>query len=61
MVSRDRIRAHSKEQYQLLLDRLVALQPLRKHQKQKKEADGFRAGYVLEQAWCALMSCSVRR
>ena len=52
IVSSERVKAHSKEQYQLLLDRLVALQPLRKHQKNKKEADGFRAAYVLEQAWC---------
>ena len=51
MVSRERIRAHSKEQYQLLLDRLIALQPVRKHQKHKKDADGFRAAYVLEQTW----------
>ncbi len=53
MVSRERILRHSKEQYQLLLDRLVALKPVRKWQKNKKKADGFRAAYVLEQAWCA--------
>ncbi len=54
MVSRERILRHPKEHYQLLLDRLVALKPVRKWQKNKKKADGFRAAYVLEQAWCAL-------
>ena len=54
MVSRERILRYSREQYQLLLDRLVALKAVRKYQKNKKKADGFRAAYVLEQAWCAL-------
>ena len=51
MVSRDRIRGHSREHYKLLLDRLVALKPVRKYQKKKTNSDGFRAGYMLEQAW----------
>ena len=58
MVSRERILRHSKEQYQLLLDRLVALKPASRYQKNKKKVDGFRAAYVLEQAWCALNASS---